>query len=83
MARPDKGREEEEFGPKFGKEKQLLADRHWCRKGRVPAFKKGWRWYARRGDLQAMVLHQLSGKTSDEAILAVPGPALPRPASRN
>ena len=62
---------------------QLSTARHWCRKGRVPAFKKGWRWYARRGDLQAMVLHQLSGKTSDEAILAVPGPALPRPASRN
>jgi capsular exopolysaccharide synthesis family protein len=47
---------------------QAGTARRWCKEGRIPAFKKRWRWYVRQGDLQAMVMHQLSSKAeADES----------------
>ena len=42
--------------------------RRWCRDGRIPAFKRQMRWYARNGDLQAMVTRHLMGGTGEGII---------------
>lgn len=52
--------------------------RRWCKDGRIPVLKRNWRWYVRRGDLQAMVTRQLLGEPEDESGggAFAPGPAL-------
>jgi len=62
---------------------QRHTARRWCQSARIPAFKKRWRWYARYGDLQAMVLRQLSGERDDKESVALPAPTLPSLESRN
>lgn len=42
--------------------------RRWCKSGRIPGFKKHWRWYARRGDLQAMAMRHLLGESEGEPV---------------
>jgi capsular exopolysaccharide synthesis family protein len=41
--------------------------RRWCKDGRIPAFKRHLRWYARQGDLQAMVTRHLFAETEGES----------------
>jgi hypothetical protein len=41
--------------------------RRWCKDGRIPAFKRQMRWYARNGDLHAMVTRHLLDGTGDES----------------
>ncbi len=40
--------------------------RRWCKSGRIPGFKRHWRWYVRRGDLQAMAMRHLLGEAEGE-----------------
>lgn len=54
---------------------QVGTARRWCKEGRIPAFKKRRRWYVRQGDLQAMVMHQLSSKAEADEPAAIFDPA--------
>ena len=56
---------------------QTRTARRWCQSGRIPVFKRRWRWYARHGDLQAMVRRHLSGEMDGEEIVVMPNPTLP------
>jgi len=62
---------------------QRHTARRWCQRARIPAFKRRWRWYARHGDLQAMVLHQLSGERDDKEAVALLDPTFPSLGSGN
>ncbi len=42
--------------------------RRWCKSSRIPAFKRRWRWYVRRGDLQAMAMRHLLGESQGEQL---------------
>jgi len=70
--------------------------RRWCKDRRIPALKKNFGWYVRRGDLQAMVTRQLLGEPEDSSVgetltpklalteaIAMLEPTLPDPEHRN
>jgi succinoglycan biosynthesis transport protein ExoP len=42
--------------------------RRWCKDRRIPALKRNFHWYVRRGDLQAMVTRQLLGEPEDGSV---------------
>jgi len=53
--------------------------RRWCKDRRIPALKRNFHWYVRRGDLQAMVTRQLLGEPEGESVGGAFAPELAPP----
>jgi excisionase family DNA binding protein len=44
--------------------------KRWCQEGRLPAIKRGWRWWVKQDAMQSMVHERVTSDNSSELLMA-------------